>query len=469
MVKVYKLHKLLGISAGVILLILSVSGFFLNHNKWSFLYTTTFSNVPSHIKSSERRLFNAYYKDEKNPKHIVVGGYRGLLESFDSGKNFSKISSLQILAIIPYDNKLYIATSNGVYSYDFKSLKELALQGKYITALSVSKHRIIAVIDKEKLVTLDKKSLKILNETTVNIKKAQLQEDIKLSRLVRDLHYGRGLFDGDISLLINDYGAIVLTFLSLSGYLIWFLIKQKKYPKISRKLIKTHANIFAIIATIPLFILAITGIFLDHSSGLTRFMNSVKIPHTILPPVYNTLHSDIWSVDFDGKAYRIGNRYGVYKSTNLKDWSLESKGFAYKMIRRGNILYISGMGAPNRVYKNNKITLLKKTPHMFRDIFIDDGDVKYFSSSQKEFKLPEFQSVTLYTLLFTLHDGSFFSSWWVWINDIAAIFLIILGITGLLRWRLRKRNMMRPLHSRNTHKSLVLGKICNINFEGLTG
>jgi len=158
MVKVYKLHKLLGISAGVILLILSVSGFFLNHNKWSFLYTTTFSNVPSHIKSSERRLFNAYYKDEKNPKHIVVGGYRGLLESFDSGKNFSKISSLQILAIIPYDNKLYIATSNGVYSYDFKSLKELALQGKYITALSVSKHRIIAVIDKEKLVTLDKKT-----------------------------------------------------------------------------------------------------------------------------------------------------------------------------------------------------------------------------------------------------------------------------------------------------------------------
>jgi len=56
MVKVYKLHKLLGISAGVILLILSVSGFFLNHNKWSFLYTTTFSNVPSHIKSSELRV-----------------------------------------------------------------------------------------------------------------------------------------------------------------------------------------------------------------------------------------------------------------------------------------------------------------------------------------------------------------------------------------------------------------------------
>lgn len=442
MVKIHKLHKISGISAGLILLILSISGFFLDHDKWSFLYTTTFSSVPSHIKNSEKRLFNAYYKDENNPKHIVVGGYRGLFESFDGGEKFSNISSLQILAIIPSHDELYMATSNGVYCYDFKSFKALALQGKYITALSVSKHRIIAVIDKEKLITLDKKSFKILNESTVNIKKEALQEDIKLSRLVRDLHYGRGLFDGDISLLINDYGAIVLTFLSLSGYLIWFLIKQKKQPKTSRKLIKTHANIFTIIATIPLFILAVTGVFLDHSSALARFMRSIQIPHTVLPPVYNTLHSDIWSVDFDGNVYRIGNRYGVYKSTNLSDWSLENKGFAYKMIRRDDILYVSGMGAPNRIYKNYKITLLKNTPHMFRDVVKENGTVKYFSTMQNDFELPKFQSVTLYTLLLALHDGSFFASWWIWINDIAAIFLIILSITGILRWRLKRKKVL---------------------------
>ncbi len=27
---------------------------------------------------------------------------------------------------------------------------------------------------------------------------------------------------------------------------------------------------------------------------------------------------------------------------------------------------------------------------------------------------------------------------------------------------------MRPLHTIDTHKSLVLGEICDINFEGLT-
>ncbi|ADN08259.1 PepSY domain-containing protein [Sulfurimonas autotrophica] len=446
MVKIYKLHKISGISAGIILLILSVSGFFLDHDKWSFLYTTTFSSVPSQIKSSEKRLFNAYYKDKENAQHILVGGYRGLFESFNGGKKFSNISNLQILSIIPDKSILYLATSDGIYSYNFKHLKRVALQGEYITALSVSKKQLVAVLDKEKLVTIDKNNLQISNETIVKITKEALKEDIKLSRLVRDLHYGRGLFDGGISLLINDYGALVLAFLSLSGYMIWFLIKRKKYPQISRKLIKTHANIFAIIAIIPLFILSVTGIFLDHSSGLAKFMNSVKIPHSTLPPIYNSLRSDIWSVDFDGKTYRIGNRYGIYKSTNLKNWRLENRGLAYKMIRRDGILYVSGMGAPNRIYKDNKFYLLPDTPHMFRDILVKDKEVRYFSSMQKGFYLPQFHDITLYTLLLTLHDGTFFSSWWGWINDFAAIALILLGITGTMRWSIKKRKNLNKVH-----------------------
>ncbi|QOP45249.1 PepSY-associated TM helix domain-containing protein [Sulfurimonas paralvinellae] len=445
MVKAYKLHKISGISAGVILLILSISGFFLDHDKWGFLYTTTFSSVPSHIKGSEKRLFNAYYKDTENPQHIIVGGHRGLFESFNNGEKFSKISSLQILAIIPFQKQLYLATSDGVYSYNKQILKRLALQNNYITALSISQNKIIAVIDKEKLIVLNRKNLVILNETVVKINKEELQEDIKLSRFIRDLHYGRGLFDENTSLIINDYGAIALIYLSLTGYIIWFLIKQKKSPKISRKLIKTHANIFAVIATVPLFFLAVTGIFLDHSSGLAKFMNSITLPHSVLPPIYNSLRSDIWSVDFDGQIYRVGNRYGIYSSKNLKDWKLENREFAYKMIRQDKVLYISGMGAPNRIYKENKFNILPKAPHMFRDIFIENHTLKYFSSMQKKFPLPKFSNITLYTLLLTLHDGTFFSSWWIWVNDFAAISLILLVITGIIRWNQRKRKNLQSI------------------------
>lgn len=439
MVKAYKLHKISGITAGIFLIVLSISGFFLDHDKWSFLYTTTFSSVPSHILTSQKRLFNGYYQDPKNPQHIITGGYRGLFESFDGGTKFSHISSLQILTIIPDKSTLYLATSDGIYTYHTNALKKIALSGKYITALSVSKDFIVAVVDKKTLITLQKANLKILSQKSVHIAKKLLQQDIKLSRFIRDLHYGRGLFDGELSLLINDYGAIVLTFLALSGYMIWWLIRSKKHPKLSRKLIKTHANIFAIIAIFPLLLLLITGVFLDHSSGLAKFMNALSVPHSALPPVYDSLENDIWSVDFDGNVYRIGNRYGIYKSKDCKNWIFENKGFAYKMIRRNNILYISGMGAPNRVYKNNQYKVLPNTPHMFKDIISENGKRKYFSTMQSDVKLPMLSSVTLYTLLLTLHDGSFFSAWWVWVNDFAAFTLLILCISGAIRWYVKAK------------------------------
>jgi len=436
-VKAYKLHKLSGISAGVILIILSVSGFFLDHDKWSFLYTTTFSSVPSHILHKESRLITSYYKDENLPSHLVVGTHRGLFESYDGAKNFHKVASFQILAITPYADKLYMATSNGVYTYDFKELKQIALAKEYITALSVSEDKIVAVVDKKELVVIERVTSKILDIIQVEIDREFLQEDITLARFVRDLHYSRGVFDGDISLLINDYGAIVLTFLAFSGYIIWILIKRKRYPKITRKLIKLHSNIFVIIAIFPFVILAVSGIFLDHSSSLAKFMKSVSIQHTLLPPVYDTLKSDIWSVDYDGKTYRVGNRYGIYRSDDLKNWTLDSRGFAYKMIRRDDKLYVSGMGSANRVLENGEYKILKNSPHMFRDIFIKDDKVTYFSTmrANKDFRVPTFDSVTLYTLLLTLHDGTFFSSWWVWVNDFAAILLMLLSITGFIRYR----------------------------------
>lgn len=438
MVKTYRLHKYAGVSAGIILLILSISGFFLNHDKWSFLYTTTFSSVPSHILNADKRLYNAYHIDEKSPQHIIVGSYRGLYESFDGGEKFSQISALQILAIVAYEGKLYCATSDGIYTYTDK-LNKLVLQGEYITSLSISQKYIVAVVDKEKIITIQRDDLKVLNTSTVKIKKSQLQEDIKLSRFVRDLHYGRGLLDGDMSLLINDYATLVLTFLGLSGYIVWFLIRRKKHAKFSRSLIKMHANIFSIIAIFPLIILAVTGVFLDHASVLNKFMSSVKISHSVLPPVYDSLESDIFSIDYNGKVYRVGNRYGIYKSENLQDWKLENRGLAYKMIRKGDTLYISGMGAPNRVLRGESYKLLAHTPHMFRDVSVVDEKVEYFSSMCNTLALPKLDDITLYSLLLALHDGTFFSEWWVWVNDYAAFALLVLTMTGTIRWYRKKR------------------------------
>ncbi|WP_434580044.1 PepSY domain-containing protein [Sulfurimonas sp. NW15] len=440
MVKIYKLHKIVGLSFAAVLALLAFTGFLLDHDKWSFLYTITFKSVPQKSMEADKRLFEAYYIDKKNPGTVIAGGKRGLFKSTDAGKHFEKISSLQCNAIREQKHTLYIATSQGVYCYDFKKLTPLVLKNRYISSLALYENKLVAVEEKERVYVVDIKSRKVTTSTEILLPKEALQEDIKLSRFIRDLHYARGLFDEDLSLFLNDYGALVLLWLSISGYIIWYLIRSKQKAQFARKMIKTHANIFVIFSIFPLFILLTTGIFLDHASALGKFMKSVTIPHKVLPPIYNTLKADIWAVDYDGKVYRIGNRYGIYKSRDLNKWQLENRGFAYRMIRRGKLLYVSGMGAPNRILDAKHFEILKNAPHMFRDIIEKENRVEYFSPVQKSVKLPQFHEATLYSVLLTLHDGSFFASWWIWVNDAAALSLLLLLVSGFLRWRHKRKH-----------------------------
>ena len=106
------------------------------------------------------------------------------------------------------------------------------------------------------------------------------------------------------------------------------------------------------------------------------------------------------------------------------------------MIREDENMYISGMGSPNRILTNDNLNILQNSPHMFNDVFFENGNIKYLAH-KNELKLPIFENITLYTFLFSLHDGSLFASWWIWVNDIASVLLLILLVTGLIRWYLR--------------------------------
>ena len=438
MIKLFKFHKFFGLLVGLLLLILGLTGFFINHKQWDFLYTTTFNDMPNATLTEDKKLVEAYLVDSDDTDHIIVGGKRGIYETFDEGDSYSKMSNLQCLAIKKDDTATYAATSDGIYILKDKQWNSYILQGNYINALAITSAYIVASIDKHRLVVIKREDASIVSNTIVEIEASQLKEDITLKRLVRDLHFGRGVFDGDGSVLLNDYGAIVLIFLALSGYMIWWYIYRKKKAKISRKIIKWHANSFVVVALIPLSILAVTGIFLNHSGGLKKFMTATTVPNAVLPPVYTSLTSDICSVDFDGTTYRIGNRYGVYKSENLKNWELESKGFAFRMIRIDDVLYVSGKDSTNRVY-TGKWENLEGAPTMFRDVYNYDEEIKFFTYRNYEGFMPEFEDATLFATLRTIHGGVFIAPWWKWINDFVALALLILGFTGVSRWVHKKR------------------------------
>ncbi len=432
MVKANKLHKFAGIGSGVLLLILAVSGFFLDHDYWHFLY----KQIPVNdqvLLDKEKRLFTSIILDKDI---TIVTSMSGVYEKKNTTsfvKSFDGIAT----KILPYKKSFLIATDNGIYKKQNNQWIPYGLQGKMITTMSLYDDILIAVEEKKFLIVYDLQKHLVISSQKVQIPQTFLQEDIKLSRFVRDLHYGRGIFENSISLFLNDYATLMLIFLSVSGYIIWYKIKRKKGGASIRKLIRWHSNILIIFGSFFLMILAITGIFLDHSGALASFMKKTTIPSKILPPVYHSLQEDIWSVDFDGKRYRIGNRFGVYGSDDLKKWKLENRGFAYRFVRKGDILYISGMGAPNRILKDGTYSIFRYSPHMFKDIFYIDG-ITYFLTSQTQSHIPKLTSISFYTFILSLHDGSFFTSWWIWVNDFAAVMLLLLIGSGIYRWWRKK-------------------------------
>ena len=438
-----RIHKYSGLISVLVLLILSITGVLLNHKNWDFLYSIEVTNkvLPKSLENSNKRLIQSYtvFKD-----NILVASKEGIFIKEKNTSFFQKPFSIQTLSL-RHDKKndiLYAATSNGIYiSKDGKVWTQKYLANEYINAIALYGNMILASIDKRELILLDTKG-NIINKLEVNIPAELLKEDITLARFVRDLHYGRGLFDGDISLFINDFSTLWLIFLCITGFLIWMYIKKIKEVNANKKLktvLKLHINSLFLFALIPLILLLITGIFLDHGKFFRPFLKNTIVSNDYLPPVYKTLRADIWSVDLYEDGIRIGNRYGIYQSTDMKNWKLENKGFAYVLKRIDEKLFVSGMGSANRILENSKYQIAKNTPHMYKDVNIINKEIVYFSARKTNVSLPLSNKSTLYSIMLSLHDGKFFSTWWVFVNDIASVLLLVLLVTGTIRWYKKKK------------------------------
>jgi len=235
--------------------------------------------------------------------------------------------------------------------------------------------------------------------------------------------------------------------MAISGLAIYLLTRNIRLRKHHHKnrlfgWRAVHSNRLMIYSFVPITILLITGVLLDHPDFFRQVMKQTHLSTSYLPPVYRNLSSDIWGFDYDGEHYRIGNRLGMFKSTSLSGWQLENRGFAWRMSRLNDGLYVSGMGAPNRVLRDGQWQKLPGTPHMPRDVARDDGKLFFFTrKADPQHQLPELESVSLYAILLGLHDGEFFHPQWVFVNDLAALAAIVLLITGYIKWRHRKRRL----------------------------
>lgn len=492
-------HKWLGITAGLWLTVLGVTGFFLDHRDWRWIWQTTVSDFlfpESILKNKTERELLVYRINPVNVNQRIAGGKRGLWWSDTAGTTWSRsdFKSLdhktpQVFSVVEMAQqkgfwKLYAATDDGVW-FSFnggKSFHRFALQGEYINALTqgAQPDKLLGVISRSSVFRLDITNGEYVLVELAPVDKKEIPAKIGLSRFVHDLHFGRGLVNGITSLLINDAGGIALLVLPVTGILFWLLpLRWKKRKanshmahvvhvgrrRIMRFLYGWHGVYVGLLATVLIVYLAITGIILDHRVGLGDWMKKTKIDRSWLPPVYdlNSWESEIYSVasyPSRPEKFSIGVRSGLYTTMdNGQTWSREklsgpSACFVWSINRVGDFLFLGGMGCPNSIKKDGESwQLVKGVGHMPTDAFgLAGGNVAWKSpkgltaillhdrsAGAIEIKKPKIEGTPLFYLLDGLHSGLIFHPQWKWINDLVSVMAILLCVSGVVRlWRQRR-------------------------------
>jgi len=431
---VRKLHRKLGILIVFWFFLLTITGILLNHEKntydFPFLWKIElplffFSDYA--LKINGNRDITSLHKTAKG---TFVGSMTGLYH-LESGR---KLYNGRVFKIEPLrtklgerDNYLFLATDKSLKLLSGNQIKSVALKDKIITSVAVFYPFAFAVEKKKKIYAVN-----LLNGLVTELKTpsaVELPKSIRLGRFVRDFHYGRALFENPLSAYLNDLFSLTLLWSIVTGLVLLLVRRTRGNRKKKRLFYKLHGTLFLSLFLPFVFLLVLTGLFINRWDLYRGLMDKEVSFFLVLPP-YREPISDIWDIDYDGKSLRVATRLGLYR-LNRDRWVLECEGFAYKLRRFGKKLFISGMGAPNRLLKDGKCTILKGTPSMPIDFVKDKKGV--IAIKREGVKL-ERSSLPLYIFLLSLHDTSLLGSHLLILNDITALLGLFLMLSALYFW-----------------------------------
>jgi len=487
----HRIHKWMGLVAAIWLIVLGSTGFLLDHrDTWRWLWQEGVSenwvndDVIEKSKTGQTRL---YQINSENSQQHVAGGLTGLWWSADAGKNWFKTKFIGVdkppmisTVLFTSKNKLWIASDDGLWLSNNGGMSALhiTLEGNWVSALSINEQTrtLTGVINRTKIFkyVIERNEIDLLDIKPANVE--SLPKAISLSRFIRDIHYGRGIFEIPLSLLWNDISAIAMVILPLTGLLFYWLPKRwrrniQKKKKTSHKvkkqsirwLFRLHGPTFGLITAIPLIYLSLTGILLDHSKELRDWMKSIEVTRSWQTPVYNlkSWKGEIYSVvnylDNPDK-FSVGTRIGLYTTENngqhwIREKLLGDKAwFIWTLRLQKENIFIGGMGGPNMVKINHQAWVpVKGVGHMPSDITLDaksnwvwksrhglkSGNLKS-GFNHKEINFPVTNYIPWFYFFDALHSGVLIHTQWKWVNDFIAVLAIILVLTGLIRWWRKK-------------------------------
>ncbi len=482
----HKVHKWGGLFAALWLAVLGATGFVLDHRDWRWLWQEGLPVrwLPPAIarKDADHRA-RLYQVDPQQPAHRLAGGPRGLWLSRDGGRSWSRprfagyAGQFQVLAIEP-DPRLgwqrpWLGTDDGVWvSADGGAhFDRYGLAGEPVNGLTRGGDpgELLGVAARSRVFRLDTEHpARLAWFDLARPDPGTLPQRIDLSRLVHDLHFGRGLFPGQASLLLNDAAALALVILPLTGLCYWWLprrwkrLRRRGNPVDARSkgravrwLFRLHGPTVGLASLLPIVYLAVTGVLIDHDADLAPWMRSVPVARPWQPPVYGLgdWQGEVYAVaGYPGEPDKLslGTRSGLFTSADRgRSWSREAAtpGFVWMLRRVGNTLFIGGMGSPNLVSEDGgPWRPAGRVGGMPSDVTALPGGgwgwngakgVKVMPASLAGPALPRPpvpDRVAWFYVVDGLHGGLLIHPQWKWMNDLFAAAALVLAITGLLRW-----------------------------------
>jgi hypothetical protein len=266
-------------------------------------------------------------------------------------------------------------------------------------------------------------------------------------------------------------------------------------------LFNLHSPTVGLASVVMLLYLSVTGVLLGHGRELLMWMRSVQVPQAYLTPAFALKSWDGWIEaivaypDAPG-VFTIGSRIGMFTTADggqtfarEEDASGRPVVAAARLRRIGDkVLVANGMAGPSTIRPDDRAQEIIAAPEKSRmlgvpgpggarpaappdaaerrkkmgmggmegmfmptdvteleDRLLWKSSNKFFVTDEEGHSLESFEvaqppdeGVPWINWILRLHMGTFFWSEWKWINDLFAIGVVVLSITGLVRWWRKK-------------------------------
>ena len=488
-----QVHMWLGLIAFSWLFVLGVTGFILDHPEWrwtkQWTVTSAFSSDHIFIDETLGIILRNFHVDPANPDRMIGSGERGLWRRANTEVPWADVDYEnarglpRLLAMVPDQRaswqRIWLATDDGIWLThgSDEPARQVALPGLEIVALSIGSsptELIGATPNRAFRLSIDDPDAVATTEPLwiplADVKVDNMPETINLARVLTDMHLGWGLFSRDMSVLINDFGALVIAILCVTGLLQWWLPRRWRKSRAEgrassraatmRVIYRSHAPILGVLVVLPILYLCITGIFFDHARTFMIASKDIHVSRDVLFSAFDLtdMRGEVnAAVGTAGapETLSLMTRIGlVTTDDNGETWRMvddlpmlaHAKGGLTGMLYTHDTTFIGTHGGPIFVRYDGEDSW-SQIPGL--RMFVQDaariGDEWILKGSRGfargtldgnlaplEVPLHDITGIPINSFVADLHAGFMFTDHWVWVNDVVAIIAIFLALSGLI-------------------------------------